>query len=78
MKFEQDGQNIQIFQEDRLLKGDVLYSDAHGLQLLTREYVEGPVTVALPYTYVEAVANWQQQLSADGTRLVVIRYRAVA
>ena len=63
MNIENDYRNIQVFQEDRLLKGDVLYSDADGLQLLTRESVEGSVTVSLPYTYIEAVANWQQQLS---------------
>ena len=64
----------QVFQSDRMVEGEVLYVDENRLQFLTKESLDGPLVVASRHSYVQAVAVWQQKLSADGMSVVLIRF----
>lgn len=76
MSYKESPQEVKIFHRGRRLECEILHIEDSGVHILTKEAVGGTLTVALPYCYIQAYANWFQQLAADGTCLIVLRYRA--
>jgi hypothetical protein len=72
---------VQVFYKGRKVEGQVLQLTEQGLQLLTKEKLDGPLTISVRYhdqgtaPYLEGFANWSQQLSSDGTMVVGVTFK---